>query len=66
MADTIGAIAVVERLMSEGLIRKYAIGGALAALFYLEPALTEDIDIFIHLEPLPGSALVSLTSVSSA
>jgi len=54
------AIAVIEQLMAEGLIAKYAIGGAFGALFYLEPTETFDIDIFVHLDPSEGSFLVSM------
>jgi len=54
------AIAVIEQLMREGLIAKYAIGGAFGALFYLEPAETFDIDIFIHLDPPKGGVLISI------
>jgi hypothetical protein len=54
------AIAVIEQLMGEGLIAKYAIGGAFGALFYLEPTETSDIDIFIHLDPPMGSSLISI------
>ena len=54
------AIAVIEQLMSEGLIAKYAIGGAFGALFYLEPTETSDIDVFIHLDPPKGSFLISM------
>jgi hypothetical protein len=54
------AIAVIEQLMGEGLIAKYAIGGAFGALFYLEPTETFDIDIFIHLDPSKGSFLISM------
>jgi len=54
------AIAVIEQLMCEGLIAKYAIGGAFGALFYLEPTETSDIDIFIHLDPPKGSFLISM------
>jgi predicted nucleotidyltransferase len=54
------ALAVIERLMGEALIAKYAIGGAFGALFYLEPTETSDIDIFIHLDPPKGSFLISI------
>ena len=46
--------------MNEGLTAKYAVGGAFGALFYLEPTETEDIDIFIHLEPALGKLLVTI------
>jgi hypothetical protein len=60
MANTKGTIQTINRLAKEGIISRYALGGAFGALFYLEPTNTEDIDVFIHLHPLPGSALVSI------
>lgn len=54
------AVAVIEQLMGEGFIAKYAIGGAFGALFYLEPTETSDIDIFIHLDPPKGGFLISM------
>ncbi|MCX7013442.1 MAG: hypothetical protein NTW86_12955 [Candidatus Sumerlaeota bacterium] len=42
-----------------GIIRRYAIGGALGALFYMEPVLTYDLDVFVDLPRRPGG-LVSL------
>lgn len=52
-------IAVINQMKSDGIIRDYAIGGAVGATFYLEPAATMDVDIFVPLEPEPGSALLS-------
>lgn len=40
---------VINDLEKEGIIRGYALGGATALLFYTEPALTFDVDIFILL-----------------
>lgn len=42
-------IQVINALVEEGVIEDYALGGATALLFYAEPALTYDIDIFIIL-----------------
>jgi hypothetical protein len=64
MLATTRAIKVVNQLRDEGVISKYAVGGAVGALFYVEPTQTQDIDVFIHLESAPGSALVSLTSIT--
>lgn len=44
-------IQVVNDLEKEGIIESYAMGGATALLFYAEPALTFDVDIFVF---LPG------------
>ncbi len=38
---------VIDRLKEQGVIKDYAIGGAIAAIFYIEPVLTHDLDIFI-------------------
>ncbi|MBX9777713.1 MAG: hypothetical protein K2Y71_25315 [Xanthobacteraceae bacterium] len=40
-------IEVVTKLAEKGAIRQYAIAGAVAALNYIEPTLTEDLDILI-------------------
>lgn len=44
-------LEVINSLEKEGVIDNYAMGGATALLFYAEPALTFDIDIFVF---LPG------------
>jgi len=60
MLATAKAISVVNQLKEEGYISNYAVGGAIGALFYIEPTQTQDIDIFVLLNPAPGSLLVSL------
>lgn len=40
-------LMLINELKEEGLIEDYAIGGGIAALFYIEPFLTYDLDIFI-------------------
>jgi hypothetical protein len=42
-------IKVINELTKKGLIRDYAIGGGIAAIYYIEPMLTYDLDIFIVL-----------------
>ena len=42
---------------------KYAIGGAVGATFYLEPAATLDVDIFVMFPPVPQSKLPSLAPI---
>lgn len=39
-------IKVLNRMEKEGVIKKYCIGGGMATVFYIEPLLTYDIDIF--------------------
>jgi hypothetical protein len=37
-------LEVINRMRTDGVIGKYAIGGAVGATFYLEPSATRDID----------------------
>lgn len=57
------AISVINQMLADGIIGRYAIGGAIGATFYLEPVSTVDLDIFIALEPQPGQFLISLQPV---
>lgn len=40
------ALQVIEKMAQEGIIKAYAIGGGIAATYYIEPVLTYDLDIF--------------------
>lgn len=51
------AIAMINRLEADGVIGRYAIGGAVGATFYLEPVTTLDVDIFIGFRTGPGQLL---------
>lgn len=42
-------LRVINELEAQGVIGRYAIGGAIGFLFYTEPVLTDDLDIFCHL-----------------
>ena len=50
-------LRVLNEMQREGVIGEYAIGGAIGAFYYLEPAATFDVDIFIPLEPKAGELL---------
>ena len=54
---------VLEQLLNEGVVGKYAIGGATAAGFHGEPLATRDIDVFCFLNVPEGSFLVSLEPI---
>lgn len=43
-------LQVINNLKKKGIIGDYAIGGAIASFFYLEVTLTEDLDVFIHID----------------
>lgn len=55
-------LQVLNRMQTDGAIERYAIGGGIAAVYYLEPYDTDDIDVFIT--PLVVSqGLISLEPV---
>jgi hypothetical protein len=56
-------LEAINQMQADGVIGKYAIGGAVAATFYLEPAATLDVDIFVTLPVEPVGLLVSLTPI---
>jgi hypothetical protein len=38
---------IIHRMQAEGVVERYAIGGAVGATFYLEPVATLDLDVFV-------------------
>jgi len=52
-------IEMINRMQADGVIERYAIGGAVGATFYLEPAATLDVDVFVEFHIPPGSQIVS-------
>ena len=52
-------LGVINQMQSDGVIDDYAIGGAVAATFFVEPISTVDIDIFVAFRPEPGMLLIS-------
>ncbi|HZM06151.1 MAG TPA: hypothetical protein VFC44_24380 [Candidatus Saccharimonadales bacterium] len=56
-------IAAINQMEADGVIDRYAIGGAVGATFYLEPAATFDVDIFIACRAEPGALLISLQPI---
>ena len=56
-------LEVINRMQADGIIARYAIGGAVGAIFYLEPVATLDIDIFISFRKDPAGGLVSLSPI---
>jgi hypothetical protein len=62
MQKTLEALNALE---AEGVIRRYAIGGAAAAVFYMEPFLTYDLDVFVSL-PAGEGGIASLETIYQA
>lgn len=56
-------IAVLEDMQGEGIIEKFAIGGAVAAILHYEPISTIDLDIFFSLKEKGESSILTLTAV---
>jgi len=57
-------LEVVNGLVAEGVIGRYAIAGAVAAYNYVEASVTEDLDIPVSFEQVseqPGTGLILLT-----
>ena len=56
------ALQFFNEMEAAGLMSRYAIGGAMAAYFYAEAVVTEDLDAFILLAE-PPSGLLTLTPI---
>jgi hypothetical protein len=52
-------IATINQMQADGIIDRYAIGGAVGATFYLEPSATLDVDVFVTFRSQVGSALIT-------
>ena len=58
------SIVTINQMQADGVIDRYAIGGAVgAALYRVEVDTTDDIDVYVLLNPLPRQLLVSLDHV---
>ena len=56
-------LELINRMQADGVIDRYAIGGAVGATLYLEPAATLDVDIFVRLRRNTGTLLISLAPI---
>jgi hypothetical protein len=48
-------IQVINQMKEDGVIENYAIGGAIAAMFYIDPFNTEDLDVFFAIRDMEGA-----------
>jgi hypothetical protein len=53
-------IRVINEMLASGTISRYAIGGAVAATFYVEAIRTVDVDIFVPIHQQPGQLIITL------
>lgn len=58
-------LEVLNELERARVFARYAIGGAMGAIFYTEPFLTFDVDVFVVLPPTAGG-LVTLAPIYEA
>jgi hypothetical protein len=56
-------LQIINQMKADGIIGKYAIGGAVGATFYLEPSATLDIDVFVSLKEAAESSLLTLAPI---
>ena len=59
---------VINRMEADGIIGRYAIAGAVAAYNYVEPSVTDDLDILVSFEDVPArpqSGLITLSPILS-
>ena len=54
---------VLNEIQEDRVVESYAVGGAMAMLFYAEPTRTYDLDVFVMLPKGASSILVSLDDI---
>ncbi|HAS55536.1 MAG TPA: hypothetical protein DCS42_16075, partial [Nitrospiraceae bacterium] len=63
MSSISQVIFMISQLEHDGVIERYAIGGAVGATFYLEPVATLDVDIFVVFRPEAGKLILNLQPI---
>jgi len=58
-------IEVLNRMQADGVFEKFAIGGGIATIYYLEPYQTDDVDVFFLPVFFAEGGLVSLEPIYS-
>lgn len=43
-------LAVINQMLADSVIENYALGGAVAAIYYTEPIDTQDVDVFVQVK----------------
>jgi hypothetical protein len=55
--------AILNEMESHGVIGRYAIGGAIGSIFWIEPVTTKDIDVFVALPTARSGTLLTLAPI---
>lgn len=58
------ALQALNKIVADGVVESYAIGGAIGAAFYVEAVQTQDVDVFVFLDPTDG--LLTLSPIYEA
>lgn len=51
-------LKLLNRMVRDGVIEEYAIGGAVAAIYYLEPFDTADLDVFVQVNAASSDLMI--------
>ncbi len=51
---------LLNAMVHDGEVQNYAIGGAIAAVFYVEPFATQDIDVFVMMKTEPTGLVTTI------
>ncbi|HET8783712.1 MAG TPA: hypothetical protein VFM63_14970 [Pyrinomonadaceae bacterium] len=51
---------LLNEMVRDGAIPNYAIGGAIGAVFYVEPFATQDVDVFVMMETEPSGLVATI------
>lgn len=51
---------LLNQMVHDGEIQNYAIGGAIAAVFYVEPFATQDVDVFVMMDAEPTGIVTQI------
>jgi hypothetical protein len=57
-------LEIINAMEADGVIGRYAIAGAVAAYNYIEPAVTDDLDILIAFDEVPHQAKTGLVTLA--
>ena len=52
-------LRVISEMYAAGMFGRYAIGGAVGAAFYVEPAATLDVDVFVGIPEVSGKIIIT-------